>query len=239
MVTTGMIRRAEFRKHLKVQQQLKVITLVLVALLLLAAYPIYLFTQAVTADPVYRDLDGLSLPDWAMYEHADAPPVGSRWCIGECRSRSRTYASERQPQETHEAFKAALVDADWRRRAEPGCPVVEGGGNPAGGEATGDPSTDGTGGSAGPLDGQIEDGTFRSCWVKDEYVLVLHVYVPICDAPPPRENAGTGTDVAPTRPVCPAAYATLKVYNAVDYRPAAVPEPSDATEAGEPSPSAS
>ncbi len=65
LVTTGMIKRAELRKHLRIQQQLKVGTLALVALLLLAAYPLYLFTTAVARDPVFTALDSLDLPEWA------------------------------------------------------------------------------------------------------------------------------------------------------------------------------
>ena len=45
LVTTGMIKRAEIRKHLRIAQQLKVGTLALVAVLVLAAYPVYLFAR--------------------------------------------------------------------------------------------------------------------------------------------------------------------------------------------------
>ena len=65
LVTTGMIKRAEIRKQLRIQQQLKVGTLALVALLLLAAYPVYLFTRSVAQDPVFGELDSLDLPEWA------------------------------------------------------------------------------------------------------------------------------------------------------------------------------
>ena len=123
MVTTGMIKRAELRKHLRIQQQLKVGTLALVALLLLAAYPVYLFTKAVAEDPVFTALDRLDLPEWAAYEHADAAS-GSRWCIDQCRFRTRTWASERQPEETSDAYSAALTYDGWRIRTEGFCPQV-------------------------------------------------------------------------------------------------------------------
>src|SRR5262249_31342820 len=115
-VTTGMIRRAELRKHLKVQQQLKGITLVLVVMLLLAAYPIYLFAQTFAADPVFSELDGLKLPSWAAYEHTDKAD-GSRWCIGSCRDRVRELYSERGTDETQTAYAQALVSDGWRPRA--------------------------------------------------------------------------------------------------------------------------
>jgi hypothetical protein len=123
-MTTGMIRRAELRKHLKIQQQLKGITLVLVVMLLLAAYPIYLFAQSFAADPVFTELDGLDLPGWAAYEHHD-DASGSRWCIQGCRQRQRDWFSERGPDETQEAYRKALSDDGWRPRA--GCPQASDG----------------------------------------------------------------------------------------------------------------
>jgi hypothetical protein len=192
MVTTGMIRRAELRKHLKVQQQLKVGTLVLVALLLLAAYPVYLFAQAGAADPVYSELNDLDLPDWATYDHADVAD-GSRWCIGECKIRKRTWASARAPEETNTVYSHALIDGGWRLRPE-NCP-------------------------------QVADGSFFSCWKKDEYVMLMHVYAPLCEAPPTREpipgaSASGEPAAAPTQPACPGAYVTVEVWNAITYNPA-------------------
>ena len=70
-----MIKRAEIRKHLRIAQQLKVGTLVLVAVLVLAAYPVYLFAREVAQDPVIGELDSLDLPGWANIEHSD---VGQR-----------------------------------------------------------------------------------------------------------------------------------------------------------------
>jgi integrin beta 3 len=117
-MTTGMIRRAELRKQLKIQQQLKGVTLVLVVLLLLLAYPVYLFAQTFAKDPVLAELDGLNLPEWAAYGHTDVVD-GSRWCIQECRVRERTWYSERTPDETHPVYATALIDDGWRLRG--GC----------------------------------------------------------------------------------------------------------------------
>ena len=63
MVTTGKIRRAEMKRQLRVAQQLKVVTLTIVAMLLLAAYPVYLFVRSGSQDPVFSDLDSLDLPE--------------------------------------------------------------------------------------------------------------------------------------------------------------------------------
>jgi integrin beta 3 len=125
MMTTGMIKRAEIRKHLRIQQQLKVGTLVLMAILLLAAYPVYLFTRGVAQDPVFSDLDALDLPTWATMMHEDAAS-GSRWCIEHCRFRHRTWASERKPDETNAAYAVALNDAGWRPYAGDCTPYDEG-----------------------------------------------------------------------------------------------------------------
>src|SRR5690606_19167108 len=143
MVTTGMIRRAELRKHLRIQQQLKTVTLTLVALLMLAAYPVYLFVQTLTRDPVFAGLDGLDLPSWAAYEHADRAE-GSRWCIDDGRFRTRSWLSERPPEETQGVYAQALHDAGWRTYV-------------------------------GTCQ-QSADESVITCWKKDEYVMVMHVY---------------------------------------------------------------
>ncbi len=113
MVTTGMIKRAEMRKHLRIQQQLKVGTLALVAMLLLAAYPVYLFTRPWPRTRSSPRWTSSSLPEWAGVRVQDAAS-GSRWCIDECRFRDRTWASERAPEETSDGL---LDRADRRRLA--------------------------------------------------------------------------------------------------------------------------
>jgi hypothetical protein len=197
MVTTGMIRRAELRKHMRIRQQLKSVTLTLVVLLLLAAYPVYLFAQALAKDPVFSGLDGLDLPQWAAYEHADRAE-GSRWCLDNCRSRTRTWLSERGPEETQAAYVQALNSDGWRAYA-------------------------------GTCQ-QSADDSVITCWKKDEYVMVMHVYPPVCEAPPPRDPVPGATPTATesaspeptdTRPVCPEAAVTMYISNAIDYQPRA------------------
>lgn len=188
MVTTGMIRRAEIRKQIKINQQLKGITLVLVVVLLLAAYPVYLFTRTFAQDPVFMGLDGLNLPEWAAYEHDDAAE-GSRWCIGECRARQRTYLSEQDPLSTQPVYAEALLADGWRLRQE-NCP----------------PSS---------------EQSVITCWYKDEYVMLLHVYVPSassCEVPPSREPI-PGMTLPPatsSNRICPASFVTMYISNAID-----------------------
>lgn len=189
MVTTGMIRRAELRKHMRIQQQLKSITLTLVVLLLLAAYPAYLFAQALAKDPVFSGLDGLNVPEWAAYEYEDRAD-GSRWCIEECRFRTREWHSERPPAETQDVYAHALLDDGWRRYA-------------------------------GTCQEAADDSVI-TCWQKDEYVMIMHVRLPLCEAPPPRDplpGATPSAEPSPTRPACPGAEVTMNIWNAIDFVP--------------------
>jgi hypothetical protein len=126
LVTTGMIRRAEMRRQLRIAQQLKVATLTLVALLLLAAYPVFLFTRSVAQDPVFGELDGLDLPSWAAVKHDDTFS-GSRWCIEQCRYRARTWESQHAPDDTNAAYVKALNADGWRTRTDGVCPTVSDG----------------------------------------------------------------------------------------------------------------
>jgi integrin beta 3 len=187
-----MIKRAELRKHLRIQQQLKVGTLVLVALLLLAAYPIYLFTTAVAQDPVFTALDDLDVPTWANYEHSDAAS-GSRWCIGECRFRIRTWASERAPDETSGAYATALTDAGWRTRTEGYCPQV----------------------SDGVMSCWKKDEYVLDMWVRVPICDVPPPRATIEGASPSTEPA---PQAGPTKPACAGALVTMNVFNAIDYK---------------------
>jgi integrin beta 3 len=197
MVTTGMIKRAEIRKQLRIAQQLKVGTLVVVAMLLLAAYPVYLFTRSVAADPVFGDLDALDLPTWATIQHEDAAS-GSRWCIGQCRFRERTWASERKADETSDAYDQALRNAGWRPRTEGVCPPVE--------------------------EGKASCWQ-RDEYVMDMWVRIPICDIP---PPRPSIGPQTNTSQAPTETAspdaagtaaCPGSLVTVKVFNAIDYHP--------------------
>jgi integrin beta 3 len=187
-----MIRRAELRKHLRIQQQLKVGTLVLVALLLLAAYPVYLFTSAVAQDPVFTALDDLDIPAWASFEHSDAAD-GSRWCIGKCRERKRTWASERAPEETSAAYATALTDAGWRIRTEGYCPPV----------------------SDGVLTCWKKDEYVMDMWVRAPLCEAPPPRPTIEGASP---SSAPTPQTETSKSVCAAALVTMQVFNAIDYQ---------------------
>jgi hypothetical protein len=191
MVTTGMIKRAELRKHLRIQQQLKVGTLALVAMLLLAAYPVYLFTTAVAKDPVFTALDALDLPDWARYEHSDFAS-GSRWCIDQCRFRTRTWASERPPEETSDAFSAALHADGWRIRTATFCPQV----------------------AEGVMTCWKKDEYVMDMWARAPLCEVPPPRPSIEGASP---SAAPAPPAEPAERVCPGALVTMEVRNAIDY----------------------
>jgi hypothetical protein len=194
-----MIKRAEIRKHLRIQQQLKVGTLALVALLLLAAYPVFVFTRSVAQDPVFGELDSLTLPGWAAVLHEDAAS-GSRWCIGECRSRDRTWASERAPEETNTVYVTALTDAGWRPRVEGLCPAVD----------------------EGLATCWQRDEYVMDMWVRAP-ICDVPPPRPTVEGQPatPEATASPGATPQPeaTGLLCPGSLVTVRVFNAIDYNP--------------------
>jgi hypothetical protein len=189
MVTTGMIRRAELRRHMRIQQQLKTITLTLVVLLLLAAYPVYLFTQSLARDPIFSGLDGLNLPDWAKYEHADRAE-GSRWCIEQCLTRARSWHSERDTTETQTAYAQALLDDGWRRY-----------------EGTCQRAADDSVITCWQKDEYVMMMHVREPLCEEP--------APRPTIPGTTPTA----EPSPTRPACPGAIVTMSIWNAIDYQP--------------------
>ena len=191
-----MIRRAEIRKHLRVAQQLKVGTLVVVALLLLAAYRSTCYRWP-PWDPVFLDLDALDLPNWATLHHTDAAS-GSRWCIEQCRFRRRTWASERKAEETAAAYDAALRNGGWRPRIEGVCRRSR----------------------------RVTPSCWqRDEYVLDMWVRVPICDIPPprpTTTGQAAAQAGSTTTPAPDETAaatCPGAYVTVKVFNAIDYHP--------------------
>ena len=190
-MTTGMIRRAEMRRHLRTAQQLKSATLVLVAILLLAAYPAYLFTRSLTQDPVFGELDGLDLPSWAAVQHDDSFS-GSRWCIQQCRYRERTWVSDKAPAETNTAYVDALNAAGWRTRTNPVCPTVD----------------------EGIATCWQRDAYVMDMWVRTPVCDIAPSRPPTGAAPAPspsQQPTASGN--------CAASLVTVKVFNAIDYHP--------------------
>jgi integrin beta 3 len=192
LVTTGMIKRAEIRKHLRIAQQLKVGTLALVAVLMLAAYPVYLFTREVAQDPVIGEFDSLNLPGWANLEHSDSAS-GSRWCISKCRFRQRTWASERAPDETQNQYETSLRNAGWRPRTEGTCAPIE--------------------------DGQVtcwkRDEYVMDMWVRAPICDLPPPRPVASDSPAASKSPAPPTQ--PATPACPGALVTMRVWNAIDY----------------------
>jgi hypothetical protein len=203
VVNARKIKRAEMHRQLRVAQQLKVVTLMVVAMLLLAAYPMYLFTASVTQDPIFGQLDALKLPAWAASDHSDAAS-GSRWCIQQCRFRERTWQSARVPDETYTAYDKALRDAGWRPRQEGICPTVE----------------------EGVLTCWKHDEYVLDMWVRAPICDLPPPRPTITVRPPgaaPSAKASAAATVPslplPSPQVCPGALVTMKVFNAIDYHP--------------------
>ena len=60
------------------------------------------------------------------------------------------------------------------------------------------------------------DDGIASCWHRDEYIMDLWVRAPVCAPTRPTAGAAGSTDPADA---CAGSLATVKVYNAVSYRP--------------------
>ncbi|WP_100444956.1 hypothetical protein [Glycomyces xiaoerkulensis] len=80
------------------------------AVLLVAA--VLWLGRAATVDPTHRAADALEVPAWAATSVADRT-YGSRWCLGECRVRMRTWTSEGPVEDTHREFGRAALESGW------------------------------------------------------------------------------------------------------------------------------
>lgn len=80
------------------------------AVLLVAA--VLWLGRAVTVDPTRRAVDELDVPGWAAMNVADQT-YGSRWCLGECRVRMRTWSSEGTVDDTAREYWQAILNAGW------------------------------------------------------------------------------------------------------------------------------
>jgi len=80
------------------------------AVLLVAA--VLWLGRAVTMDPTRRAADELAVPGWAAVSVADET-YGSRWCLGECRVRMRTWVSEGTVDDTAREYWEAVLNAGW------------------------------------------------------------------------------------------------------------------------------
>ncbi|WP_230462574.1 hypothetical protein [Micromonospora sp. CP22] len=98
--------------------------LVLASVLLLGVLPAFFGVQTMNRDPVFASLDKLDVPSWASVEPVD-DVSGSQWCLLDCRLRERTATSDRPPDETAQAYEAALTGDGWQRWTPNYCPEQE------------------------------------------------------------------------------------------------------------------
>ncbi|GLZ75304.1 hypothetical protein Afil01_01110 [Actinorhabdospora filicis] len=137
-------------RELRREHRLRLATYATAAVLAIGFVPMLLLAREAGEDPVFADLDDLALPGWAATSTADAA-TGNRWCVGECRTRERTWTSARTLPETRDAFAEALREEGWEPLLLEGCP----------------PGVDVVGSYA--------------CWSRDEYVLDLWIRPVPCD----------------------------------------------------------
>ncbi|SDD65200.1 hypothetical protein [Glycomyces harbinensis] len=96
--------------------RMTVVAVGVTAVLLVAA--VLWLGRAVTVDPTRRAADELSVPGWAAVSVHDET-YGSRWCLGECRVRMRTWTSEGTVDDTALEYWEAALNAGWTP-ADPG-----------------------------------------------------------------------------------------------------------------------
>ncbi|WP_346776043.1 hypothetical protein [Micromonospora sp. HNM0581] len=104
--------------------RLRAAVLVLASVLLLGVLPAFFGLRTMDQDPVFASLDELDVPSWAVTEPVD-DVSGSPWCLLDCRLRERTTTSERPPEETTQAYEAALIGDGWQRWTPNYCPEQE------------------------------------------------------------------------------------------------------------------
>ncbi|RIV37874.1 hypothetical protein [Micromonospora radicis] len=95
-----------------------------VCVLLLGLLPAFFGLRAEARDPAFASLDELDVPAWAAVDPVD-DVTGSYWCLLDCRLRERTVNSERAPEETAEAYQAALREDGWQPWKPSFCPEQE------------------------------------------------------------------------------------------------------------------
>ncbi|GIJ36051.1 hypothetical protein SAMN05216284_108105 [Micromonospora sediminimaris] len=114
----------ESRRQAPGSPRLRAAVLVLASVLLLGVLPAFFGVQTMNRDPVFASLDELEVPSWASVEPVD-DVSGSQWCLLDCRLRERTATSDRSPDETAQAYEAALTRDGWQRWTPNYCPEQE------------------------------------------------------------------------------------------------------------------
>lgn len=113
--------RSEEHRQTRERRRLRAAALVLVSVVLLGAVPLFFGLRTLSRDPVFDNLDQLSVPGWAAAKTVD-DVSGSRWCLLDCRLRERTVTSEKAPKETAQVYEDALRQDGWRPWKVDRCP---------------------------------------------------------------------------------------------------------------------
>jgi hypothetical protein len=90
--------------------RMTVAVIAVLAVLLVAA--VLWLGRAFSVDPTRRAVDELAVPGWAAVSVHDET-YGSRWCLGECRVRMRTWTSEGTVDDTANEYWQAVLNAGW------------------------------------------------------------------------------------------------------------------------------
>jgi hypothetical protein len=191
--TLGGLRgaRTELRNQMRSRRQLRVVTLVSLAAIVLIVLPAFFGLRSAERDPVFSSLDALNVPSWAQ-SNVDDRSSGSRWCFMDCRFRERVADSSKPFKETTAAYDSALTAAGWQPWKVAECP-----------EQPIDPAS----------------GTY-SCWKRDEFTLDLRISLPDCavDALAAQDpNALPASGATPTTDPkkCVGSTVSMKVQNAI------------------------
>ncbi|WP_239162372.1 hypothetical protein [Paractinoplanes rishiriensis] len=188
----------ELRNQMRSKRQLRVVTLLSIAVVVLVVLPAFFGLRSATKDPVFSSLDALDVPAWAAQEAVDQGS-GSRWCFFECRFRERITQSEQPFKETTRAYSDALRAAGWQPWTVGACPET-------------------------PV--AADQGTY-SCWKRDEFTLDLWVRLPECavDQVAAQDPAAAGLQSTAPEPTaeCVGSTVSIKVQNAI-YDPRGKPE---------------
>lgn len=106
-------------------ERLRMTVLAVACAAVLLVFAVLWFGRAFTLDPTRRAVDELDVPAWAAVEAADET-YGSRWCVGECRVRMRTWVSEGTAEDTGREYRLALLQTGWTPADEDRCIGGEG-----------------------------------------------------------------------------------------------------------------
>lgn len=106
-------------------ERLRMTVLAIAGAAVLLVFAVLWFGRAFTIDPTRRAVDELEVPAWAAVDAVDET-YGSRWCVGECRVRVRTWTSEGTVEDTGHEYWRALLENGWIRADEDQCIGGEG-----------------------------------------------------------------------------------------------------------------